>query len=56
LTKVPDEPTTTWVKPELVGEVKFTEWTSHGEMRHPAFIGLRDDKKPTEVVREQGEF
>jgi bifunctional non-homologous end joining protein LigD len=55
-TKVPDESSTTWVRPELVGEVKFTEWTSDGEMRHPAFIGLRDDKRPTEVVREQGKF
>lgn len=44
--------TTTWVKPKLVGEVKFTEWTASGEMRHPAFMGLRDDKKPGEVVRE----
>lgn len=44
--------TTTWVKPQLVGEVKFTEWTTGGEMRHPAFIGMREDKRPEEVVRE----
>ena len=39
--KVPDAASTTWVKPKLVGEVKFTEWTSKGEMRHPVFLGLR---------------
>lgn len=51
-TKIKYENTTTWVKPKLVGEVKFTEWTSGGEMRHPAFIGLREDKRAEEVVRE----
>ncbi|TSC85889.1 MAG: DNA ligase (ATP) [Parcubacteria group bacterium Gr01-1014_8] len=51
-TAVKYESTTTWVKPKLVGEVKFTEWTDKGEMRHPAFMGLREDKKPEEVVRE----
>jgi bifunctional non-homologous end joining protein LigD len=45
--------TITWVKPKLVAEVKFTEWTSDGEMRHPAFLGLRRDKKPTDVVLEK---
>ncbi|MBX4192550.1 non-homologous end-joining DNA ligase [Candidatus Parcubacteria bacterium] len=50
--KVPDEKQTTWIKPNLVGEVKFTEWTSNGEMRHPAFKGLRTDKKATQVTRE----
>jgi bifunctional non-homologous end joining protein LigD len=39
--KVKDEALTTWVKPQLVGEVKFTEWTSSGEMRHPVYLGLR---------------
>ncbi|MGZ5165078.1 MAG: ATP dependent DNA ligase [Burkholderiales bacterium] len=34
-----DEAVTTWVKPKLVAEVKFTEWTSAGEMRHPVFLG-----------------
>jgi bifunctional non-homologous end joining protein LigD len=51
--RVKDEATTTWVKPKLVGEVKFTEWTDAGEMRHPAFLGLREDKKPTDVVLEK---
>ena len=52
--RVKDEPVTTWVKPKLVAEVKFTEWTSAGEMRHPAFLGLREDKKPSDVVMETG--
>ena len=51
--KVKDEDVTTWVKPALVAEVKFTEWTSSGEMRHPVYLGLRADKRPEEVVREQ---
>jgi bifunctional non-homologous end joining protein LigD len=50
--KVPDAANTTWVKPKLVAEVKFTEWTSAGEMRHPVFLGLRTDKKAADVVRE----
>ena len=41
-----------WVKPELVGEVGFSEWTDDGELRHPRFEGMRDDKSPREVVRE----
>jgi bifunctional non-homologous end joining protein LigD len=42
-----------WVKPVLVGEVAFTEWTSEGRIRHPSFQGLRTDKNPREVVREK---
>jgi bifunctional non-homologous end joining protein LigD len=41
-----------WVEPELVVEAKFTEWTDEGIMRQPTFLGVRDDKLPTEVVRE----
>jgi bifunctional non-homologous end joining protein LigD len=41
-----------WVKPQLVCEVVFTEWTSDGKIRHPSFQGLRADKKAREVVRE----
>jgi bifunctional non-homologous end joining protein LigD len=41
-----------WVTPRLVGEVGFSEWTDDGELRHPRFQGLRDDKDPREVVRE----
>jgi bifunctional non-homologous end joining protein LigD len=42
----------TWVKPELVAQVGFTEWTAAGRLRHPRFLGLRDDKPASEVVRE----
>ena len=41
-----------WVKPELVCEVEFTEWTSDGKIRHPSFQGLRSDKNPKEIIRE----
>ena len=51
--RVKDEAATTWIKPKLVAEVKFTEWTSAGEMRHPAFLGLREDKKAKDVVVEK---
>jgi bifunctional non-homologous end joining protein LigD len=51
--KVRGEAITTWVKPTLVAEVKFTEWTNSGEMRHPVFLGLRADKRAEEVVRER---
>ena len=43
----------TWVKPELVAQLGFTEWTRAGRLRHPRFLGLRDDKPATEVVRER---
>src|SRR5438309_11189725 len=42
----------TWVKPKLVVEVKFSEWTRDGVMRQPVFLGLRDDVEPGEVRRE----
>jgi bifunctional non-homologous end joining protein LigD len=51
--RIKDEAVTTWIKPKVVAEVKFTEWTSGGEMRHPAFLGLREDKKATDVVVEK---
>ena len=41
-----------WVQPRLVAEVGFSEWTTDGELRHPRFQGLRDDKDPADVVRE----
>jgi bifunctional non-homologous end joining protein LigD len=50
--KVKSEGATTWLIPKLVGEVKFTEWTSEFEMRHPVFLGLRADKQASDVVRE----
>lgn len=42
-----------WVKPQLVAEVKFTGWTDDGRLRHPVFVGLREDKQASEVVREK---
>jgi bifunctional non-homologous end joining protein LigD len=51
--RVRGEAITTWVKPTLVAEVKFTEWTNSGEMRHPVYLGLRADKRAEEVVRER---
>jgi bifunctional non-homologous end joining protein LigD len=42
-----------WAEPTLVGEVAFTEWTDENIIRHPSFQGLREDKKPTDVVREE---
>lgn len=44
-----------WVKPELVAEIGFTEWTQDHRLRHPRFLGLRHDKPPTRVVRETPE-
>ncbi len=41
-----------WVKPELVAEIAFTEWTRDGKLRHPRYLGLREDKPAREVVRE----
>jgi DNA ligase D-like protein (predicted ligase) len=42
-----------WVRPELVAEVGFGEWTPDGKLRHPRYLGLRDDKTPDQVVRER---
>lgn len=41
-----------WVRPELVAQIKFTEWTADNHLRHPVYLGLRDDKAPATVVRE----
>ena len=41
-----------WIKPKLVAEIAFTEFTDDGILRHPSFIALREDKPATEVVRE----
>ena len=51
--QVPNEKSTRWVRPKLVCEVKFTEWTRDGRMRHPAFVGLRGDKPAVDVIRER---
>jgi bifunctional non-homologous end joining protein LigD len=50
---VKDEAATTWVKPSLVAEVKFAEWTGKGELRQPVYLGLRSDKRAIDVVRER---
>jgi bifunctional non-homologous end joining protein LigD len=42
-----------WVRPELVAQIKFTEWTADDKLRHPVYLGLRDDKAARDVVREQ---
>ena len=44
-----------WVKPQLVAEVRFTEWTTDQRLRHPVYLGLRDDKDPRTIGRESGE-
>jgi bifunctional non-homologous end joining protein LigD len=41
-----------WARPELVAQVRFTEWTADGKLRHPVYLGLRDDVTPAEVRRE----
>ncbi len=53
LTDVPHEERTTWIRPRLVCQVKFSEWTRKGEMRHPVFVGLRTDKPARQVRRER---
>ncbi len=42
-----------WVEPKLVVQVRFSEWTHDGHLRHPAYLGLRDDKRASEVKRER---
>ncbi len=49
-----DAASATYVRPELVGEVQYGEWTRDGRLRHPTWRGLRPDKNPAEVVREPG--
>jgi bifunctional non-homologous end joining protein LigD len=46
------EPGAHWVRPELVAQIGFSEWTTDRRLRHPRFLGLRTDKPATEVVRE----
>jgi bifunctional non-homologous end joining protein LigD len=42
-----------WVTPQIVVQVSFIEWTVHGKLRHPRLVGVRFDKNPRDVVREQ---
>ena len=51
-TPPPSNETPHWVRPKLVAEVKFTEWTADGSLRHPVYLGLRDDKAARDVARE----
>jgi bifunctional non-homologous end joining protein LigD len=44
-----------WVEPELVAEIAYTEWTGDGRLRHPIYVGVREDKTAAEVVRERPE-
>jgi ATP-dependent DNA ligase len=46
------ERSATWVKPQLVAQVGFSEWTRDGRLRHPRFLGLREDKPAGDVVRD----
>jgi len=48
------ESRTTFVAPKLVAQISFTEWTRDNKLRHPVYLGLRDDKSPKEVVRQKG--
>ena len=41
-----------WVEPRLVAQVRFGEWTHDGHLRHPSYLGLRDDKSAAEVQLE----
>jgi len=50
--ETPREPHVTFVKSKLVAQISFTEWTDDDKLRHPVFLGLRDDKNPTQVHRE----
>lgn len=49
---IPKEKGAHWVTPSLVAQLKFSEWTETGSLRHPVFLGLREDKNPKQVIRE----
>jgi bifunctional non-homologous end joining protein LigD len=51
---LPRLPVATWLEPRLVAQVGFTEWTADHRLRHPTFLGLREDKSPHEVTRSGG--
>jgi bifunctional non-homologous end joining protein LigD len=50
--KDPDLRRAVWTEPMLVGEVAFAEWTNENIIRHPSFQGMREDKSPSDVIRE----
>ena len=51
--KVPTNERPHWVRPEIVAQVRFTEWTDDNKLRHPVYLGMRDDKDARTVVREE---
>lgn len=51
--KVEGSDTKHWLEPHFVCQAGFTEWTPHGKLRHPRYLGLRRDKKPKDVIRER---
>lgn len=53
LADAPEDDSIHWVTPDLVAEIGFTEWTNDNRLRHPRFLGLRDDKPATQVHRER---
>jgi bifunctional non-homologous end joining protein LigD len=44
-----------WVRPKIVVQIRFVEWTADSRLRHAVFVGERSEKNPREVRREQGE-
>jgi bifunctional non-homologous end joining protein LigD len=46
----PREARTTWVRPKLVAQIAFAEWTADGKLRQPVFLGLRHDKRPSDCT------
>ncbi|KGO88572.1 hypothetical protein Q765_01300 [Flavobacterium rivuli WB 3.3-2 = DSM 21788] len=48
----PKEPGAHWIKPDLVAQIKYSEWTETNSLRHPVFMGLRTDKDPKDVIKE----
>ena len=53
---VPREASVTWIRPELVAQIAFAEWTADGKLRQPVFLGLRHDKKPSELTWDEREL
>lgn len=51
---LPDLKGTTWIEPEMVAQVRFTEWTPDGVLRHPVFDRFREDKAVKDVIRQEG--